>query len=147
MSIAKKIILSLSSVIGISAILAYLFYDGHTARSFIKWWSLFTTVQLIAHYTLMYLIDLLVIKKVSRDTIAAAKLNAATNTNVLCPCDRKHPQLVNISLIKDNTYTCTQCNKQVSAFIEINTALKTNPLPVNKLPDMLEDMEFKLTNE
>jgi len=144
MNAAKKIIISLSILIGISCLLSYLFYDGNTVRSFVKWGVLFTAIQLSIHQGIIYLVDLAFLRKVRKQELELAVVNAASIANLVCPCERKYMQSVTISLNKENTYSCIRCEKNISAKIEVNTALKTDALPVNTLPEILREMENKI---
>jgi len=144
MNVVKKIILSLSILVGVSCVLSYLFYDGTTVRSFIKWGLLFTAIQLSVHQGIVYLIDLALLKKVRKQELELAIVNASSFANLACPCDRKHMQSVTIGLNKENDYNCVRCNKTVSAKIEVNTVLKTDALPVHALPEILKEMEDRI---
>lgn len=144
MNAVKKIIISLSILIGVSCLLSYLFYDGNTVRSFVKWGILFTAIQLSIHQGIIYLVDLILLKKVRKQELELAVVNASSIANLACPCDRKHMQSVTIGLNKENDYTCVRCAKTVSAKIEVNTVLKTDALPVNTLPKILEEMENRI---
>ena len=47
---------------------------------------------------------------------------------LLCPCPIKNIQNVNIELNKESIYNCDKCNKQITALVDINTALVTKPV-------------------
>jgi hypothetical protein len=144
MNVVKKVVVSLSILLCVSGVLSYLFYDGNTVRSFVKWGLLFTAIQLCIHQGIIYLADLVLLKKVRKQELDLAITNASSVANLVCPCDRKHMQSVTIGLNKENEYTCVRCAKTVSAKIEVNTVLKTDALPVNTLPKILKEMEDRI---
>jgi len=144
MGILKKVALSLTILFGLSCILSYFFYDGYTLRSFIKWNLLFVAIQLCVHQGITYLIDLMLLQKVRKQEIELAQINASTIATLTCPCDRKQIQSVNIGLDRDNNYKCDRCSKTISAKIELSTVLKTDPLAVDKLPEILNALEEKI---
>ena len=147
MSVFKKIILSLSILIGISGLLTYLTYDGSTVRSFVKWFLIYTTAQVIIHYGVTYVIDLFMLEKIRQKELEVLQASVDSQTYLTCPCEKKHHQAVELNFNKDNTYTCEMCSKRVSVKVDVTTALKTDTAAVEKLPDLLKKIEENINQQ
>lgn len=50
-----------------------------------------------------------------------------------CPCAEKHKSFVPINLEEGTTYSCLKCQKNVSVYVKIGTALNTEPIVVQSL--------------
>jgi len=50
-----------------------------------------------------------------------------------CPCDEKQKCFVPINLEEGNSYDCPKCEKRVSVYVKVGTALSTEPVVVQSL--------------
>jgi len=50
-----------------------------------------------------------------------------------CPCTEKHTCFVPIDLNEGNVYACPKCEKNVSVYVKVGTALNTEPVVVQSL--------------
>ena len=65
---------------------------------------------------------------------------------VTCPCYKKINAFVPIRLNTDNSYTCQECKKDVAIYIDVSTAVTTQP--INNTKEVLKEIvESALTNE
>lgn len=54
---------------------------------------------------------------------------------LICPCAEKHRSFVPVNLdsAADNTYFCSKCEKNISVYVKMGTALNTEPVVVQSL--------------
>jgi hypothetical protein len=52
---------------------------------------------------------------------------------LICPCDEKHRCFVPIDLNQGTDYKCQKCEKNVSVYVKVGTALGTEPIVVQSL--------------
>ncbi|NBW57518.1 hypothetical protein EBR43_07015 [bacterium] len=65
---------------------------------------------------------------------------------VICPCYKKINAFVPIRMNTDNSYTCQECKKDVAIYIDVSTAVTTQP--INNTKEVLKEIvESALTNE
>ena len=50
-----------------------------------------------------------------------------------CPCTEKHKCFVPINLDEGTVYACPKCEKNVSVYVKLGTALNTEPIVVQSL--------------
>jgi len=124
----KKVSVSISILCSISAVLAYLCFDGQTAQNFAKWFLLFFLSQVILHFSVTYAVELSALKRVRQQEIELAIASALTTANLTCPCGVANVETVNIVMGRENSYKCIKCNKIINANIKVSTTLKTQPV-------------------
>lgn len=54
-----------------------------------------------------------------------------SQATVICPCDQKNAQNVDLSVREDIVYECNKCNKNIKAEINVKTVLTTDPIYFN----------------
>jgi len=52
--------------------------------------------------------------------------------DVVCPCFKKIKSFVPVRLNTDNLYTCQECKKDVAVYIDVSTAITTQPIENTK---------------
>lgn len=50
-----------------------------------------------------------------------------------CPCEKKQKCFVPIDLENGSSYNCPKCDKQVSVYVKVGTALSTEPVTIQSL--------------
>lgn len=63
---------------------------------------------------------------------------------VTCPCADRHKQFVPIRLNSPNYYKCQKCNKTISIFTAVETAIVTEPIGDTDILNLDKLMETKL---
>jgi uncharacterized protein YlaI len=53
-------------------------------------------------------------------------------SEVTCPCYKKIKSFVPIRLNTDNSYLCQECKKEIAVYIDVSTAITTQPIDNTK---------------
>ena len=122
----KRFIFAILAVIGISAIVAFLFSTG-SWMSLARWFVGTFVAQFVLQYIVTAILDAkyaMRLKEYERDV--ALNLAKTTQT-IVCPCHLKHAQSVQVQFDEPIKYKCSQCYKDLSAYLEITSAMATVP--------------------
>lgn len=75
-----------------------------------------------------YIVDSLTILRIRKIEYEKIRELSYQTADVTCPCSPTHIQLVPIRLNTDNQYTCNSCQKLIKVYVNIETALATEPI-------------------
>lgn len=104
-----------------------------------SFWAYFFTVtfSVILQYIIDYGFQKLAIMKYGLK-IQEANLELEREYNkrgveLTCPCAEKHKCFVPVNLDQGTTYACPKCEKNVSVYVKLGTALNTEPIVTQSL--------------
>jgi len=126
-----RLLTAVAAIIFISSAVSFFF--GTTPLGYVKWFIGATIIQFIAQYVITLILDARLgvqIKKLEQENIL---LLSKTEQPAICPCHVKNVQHIPILFDEQMTYKCNKCNKDLSAYLDITTALVTTPLPASDL--------------
>lgn len=109
------------------------FFFGKDPIGYIKWFVGATALQFILQYIVTLVLDARLgvqIKKLEQENIL---LLSKTEQPATCPCHVKNVQQIPILFDEQMKYKCNRCNKEISAYLDITTALTTTPVPASEL--------------
>lgn len=141
-----KLLRSLSIIIIVSCIFAYIFFDGKTYGSFLRAAVVFGAIQIAIHYGYVICTEFFIGLKFKKLEIEKLKQLSKITYQSVCPCPFKHQQLIPLILDKDNSYSCDRCNKDVGVNIAIDSVLKTEIPDPKKIFEKLKQSTDSLTD-
>ncbi len=85
-------------------------------------------IQFALYNGFNYIVDSITILRVRKIELEQLKELSFQTTEVTCPCSANHKQIVPLRFNTDNQYTCVTCQKLIKVYINIDTALATQPI-------------------
>ena len=84
--------------------------------------------QFICYNGFIYVINTIAAIRVRKIELERIKELTFQLVEVACPCDNKHKQIIPVRLNTNNQYTCNTCKKTIKVYINIDTAVATEPI-------------------
>lgn len=85
-------------------------------------------LQFAVYNGYIYIVDSITITRIRKIELEKLKELTFQTAEVTCPCSATHKQIVPLRFNTDNQYTCTTCQKLIKVYINIDTALATEPI-------------------
>ena len=85
-------------------------------------------IQFALYYGFNYIVDSFTLLRIRKIELEQLKELSFQTTEVTCPCSATHKQIVPLRFNTDNQYTCISCQKLIKVYINIDTALATQPI-------------------
>lgn len=122
-----KITFSVLLTITVSMLFGLLFKNN--------FWTVFTLctiLQFIIFYTFNKIYTNRLIRNFEEIKIQQFKEANRNYLNVVCPCNDKNIQFIDIRFDADTIYKCNKCEKEVRCIPEVKTFAITSPIYFNK---------------
>lgn len=85
-------------------------------------------LQFVIYHGYLYIVESLTLIKFKQIELKKIAEYSYQVAEVTCPCSSQHKQVIPIRLNTDNQYTCKDCNKLIKVYVNIDTALATEPI-------------------
>ena len=126
---AKNILFS----IGVTCVISTLFGLLFTSKFLIAF-SLAFIIQLAFFYFFNTVYTNKVLLRAMELKNNELKTLSKSQATVICPCNERSAQSVDLSVSEDTIYKCEKCDKNVKAEINVKTVLTTDPIYFNDRP-------------
>jgi uncharacterized membrane protein len=84
--------------------------------------------QFICYNGFTYVVSTIAALRIRKIELERIKELTFQLVEVACPCDNKHKQVIPVRLNTNNQYTCNTCKKTIKVYINIDTAVATEPI-------------------
>lgn len=90
--------------------------------------SISLIIQFALYNGLNYITESITLTRIRKIELEQLKELSFQTVEVTCPCSAAHKQIVPLRFNVDNQYTCATCQKLIKVYINIDTALATEPI-------------------
>lgn len=138
-----------SIIITIGVSLLFSLFFSYFNIPFLHTFIFFTLLQVLGFYFYGEFIRQRNARIQAEYDIEIARELSKSTAEVVCPCDESAKAMVPIYFDRKNTYKCQKCNKNVSIYVNLKTAIETIPVIDSPIDFITEEAleKLKLKNE
>lgn len=122
----KKLLIQLTFLVAVASVVGVFFTSFGV--NFLIGALLGVAIQFGFYYGFVNALNAYVLLKNKKIENERLKELSFQGLRVTCPCHKRIEDFVPIKLNTQNYYKCTECNKNISVYIDAETAIATEPL-------------------